>query len=289
MRIEGVDVPSMRRAVQVYLEHAWAERPEARPGSPIDFEGCSTPEDVLRFFRRDDRAGNMRRYALKLGNARYPFMKLIFQELLVRDRFFFAVDTHDDLDLKDSIPDYEQWLDLKRYNRRLKEMIEHGWQESHVPTFADIVAQVERETPPGPALRDSSPRILVVDDDLDIAQGVCAILDRHGYRTRQAHSAEEALEMLEAEIPDLILSDLEMGGMSGLELASRLREHESTARVPFILATAASIGSTNFRVIDGFLVKPYDGELLLKFISRHVASRDGGEAAAAAEADKGRP
>lgn len=269
MELPGIDVEQMRKAIQIFLDVAWGTNPR-RPKLAKDPATCGGPEEILALYQRDSRAGTMRRYTLRLGNDRYPFMKLVFQELIIRDRFFFSVDTHDAIEVKDSFKDYEQWLEVKRYNASIRDSIEAAWHEAGVPIFADVVAQVERETPPGPAVALSAPLILIVDDDVGIAQGVHAVLSRNGYRTRLVHSAEAALVALSEQRPDLILSDLEMGGMSGLEFAAKVRELPEIRRVPFILATAASIGSTNFHLIDGFLVKPYDSDLLLKFLSTHL-------------------
>ena len=271
MTIQGIDVPTMERAIRAYLELAWDDRAGAKM-PPIDFAAARGPEDVLQGFQEDRRAGRMQRYTLRLGNRRYPFMKLVFQELLIRGRFFFAVDTHDEMDLKDSFPDYEQWLEVKRFNARLKEDVERTWDERGVPTFATIVAEVEREAPE-PEERfeeERAPYILIVDDEVSIARGVDAILSRQGYRTRQVHTAEAALESIALQRPDLILSDWEMPGMNGLELAARLREDPELGEIPFILATAALIGPNHFNVIDGFLVKPYEAPVLLKFVSEHL-------------------
>jgi len=277
MSIEGIDVLTMERAIRTYLRFAWKD--EAGDKMPsVDFASATGPEDVLREFIADSGAGRMRRFTLRLGNLRYPFMKLVFQELLIRGRFFFAVDTHDEMDLKDSFPDYEQWLELKRYNAQLKESVERAWRKEGVPTFATIVEQVEMETPAGPAslveAREKS-YILIVDDERDIARGVDTILSRQGYRTRQVHTGEDAWETIQETPPDLILSDLEMPGMSGLDLAARLREDPRLEGIPFILATAASIGPDHFGVIDGFLVKPYEAPVLRKFVSEHLARRRG--------------
>lgn len=280
MSIEGIEVPTMERAVRTYLELAWEDRADSKMPA-IDFAAAKTPEDVLATWTEDRRAGRMRRYTLRLGNRRYPFMKLVFQELLIRGRFFFAVDTHDEMDLKDSFPDYEQWLEVKRFNARLKESVETAWKDRDVPTFAAIVAQVERETPTAPR-RETRTRpsyILIVDDEVDIARGVDAILTRSGYRTRQVHTAEAALESIQRDRPDLVLSDLEMPGMSGLDLAGKLREDPDLESIPFILATAATIGPSHFSVIDGFLVKPYESPVLLKFVKEHLGrGRPGGDA-----------
>ena len=277
MSITGIDLPTVERAIRTYLELAWEDRADAKMPA-LDF-ASTTLEDVLKTWTADKGAGRMRRYTLRLGNHRYPFMKLVFQELLIRGRFFFAVDTHDEMDLKDSFADYEQWLEVKRFNARLKEAVERAWQDRDVPTFAAIVAQVERETPAAPR-RETKTRpayVLIVDDEVDIARGVDAILARSGYRTRQVHTAEDALESIHRDRPDLVLSDLEMPGMSGLDLAGKLREDPDLEAIPFILATAATIGPSHFGVIDGFLVKPYESPVLLKFVSEHLGRRVGGD------------
>ncbi len=276
MRIEGIELADMEEAVRVYLELAWGDEADTKAGD-LDFAAANTPDEVLSRWSEDRRMGRMRRYTLRLGNTRYPFMKLVFQELLIRGRFFFSVDTHDNMDIKDSFPDYDQWLEVKRFNSQLKESIERAWRERAVPTFASIVEQVERETAEipigGVALRPSY--ILIVDDEVDIARGVAAILSKAGYRTAQVHTGEAALDAIGEERPDLVLSDLEMPGISGLELASKLREDPDLGSIPFILATAATIGPSHFDVIDGFLVKPYESPVLLKFVSEHLAENPG--------------
>ena len=55
-------------------------------------------------------------------------MKLVFQELLVRDKFFFAVDTHDEMFVDSSWADFDQWIELKRENSEIKEKIEREWE-----------------------------------------------------------------------------------------------------------------------------------------------------------------
>ena len=145
MRIEGIELAAMEEAVRVYLDLAWEDEAETK-AADLDFASAATPDEVLSRWTEDRRMGRMRRYTLRLGNTRYPFMKLVFQELLIRGRFFFAVDTHDNMDIKDSFPDYDQWLEVKRFNSQFKESIERAWREREVPTFATIVEQVERET-----------------------------------------------------------------------------------------------------------------------------------------------
>lgn len=66
-------------------------------------------------------------------------------------------------------------------------------------------------------------RVLVVDDEKSIVYSLCAILEIYKHRVRSAHSAEEALEIAREFRPDVLLSDIVMPGMNGIELALRVR------------------------------------------------------------------
>ncbi len=271
MSAEGLISPkTFRDAVRVWLDIAYPA-PARAPKLPPGLLEATTTEEILKTFVRDQRAGVMRRYLLRLGNHRYPHMKLAFQELLVRDRFFFAVDTHDSIDIQSHFEDYEKWLDLRRYNQDVRSEIETRWRAEGVPTFSDLVAWVEKETPPGPGARltEKAARILVVDDEVRIGDAVAGILGRQGYRVMRADSAERALQLLDANEFDLILSDLEMGGMTGLELAAKVKAKPNLAQLPFILATAAAHVDRERLPpeVDAFLVKPYETAVLLKFVS----------------------
>ena len=80
--------------------------------------------------------------------------------------------------------------------------------------------------------------ILVVDDDANNRAVVAAQLKNDGFVVRVAASGEQALEMIDAQLPDLILLDIMMPGISGLDLAEILRAEERTATIPIIMLTA---------------------------------------------------
>lgn len=271
MRLESVTSAIFEQAVASYLKHAWGDLADSH-WPALDLAGTDA-EHVLEGFSDERREGRMRRFTLRLGNRRYPFMKLVFQESLIRNSFFFGVDTHDELDIKETTPDYAEWLLIRDYNARVKEKVEREWKDLDVPTFEDVLEDVDRAPVPDEQRRDpeQAPTIFVVDDDREIAEGVRRILSRRGYRVEVSHSAEEALRKLEQVKPDLVLSDLEMGGgMTGLDFARRLRENPRRADVPFLLATAAGIDLSCYTHLDGFLVKPYEIEVLLAFLSKHL-------------------
>ena len=100
--------------------------------------------------------------------------------------------------------------------------------------------------------------VLVVDDEPTITEVVARYLQRAGYATRVAGDGPRALELAGAERPDLVVLDLMLPGMDGLEVMRRLRERE---RVSVILLTAK--GEPTDRVIglrlgaDDYVVKPF--------------------------------
>jgi two-component system sensor histidine kinase/response regulator len=112
-----------------------------------------------------------------------------------------------------------------------------------------------------------SPRILVVEDDTSMLQGICDALDVAGYETQPASSGAQALACLEQAQFDLILSDIMMPGIDGYELFEKVRSNMSWTAVPFIFLTAKG-QKTDIRLgkkmgADDYLVKPFDVEDLL--------------------------
>lgn len=272
MKLEAVDAVLMKRAVGTFLEVAWGELSAAHWPKSIDFDGGSR-DTVLKGFVDEKQRGCMRKFSLRLGNRRYPFMKLIFQELLFRDCFFFSVDTHDELDIKETTPDYQEWLAIRNYNAEVKRRVEELWRREHVPTLVDILERVDQdEVPEDQICRQGTPPLIhVVDDEPSIAEGVRRTLEKRRYEVRVFPSAEAALAALKNERPDLIISDLEMGnGLTGLQFCEQLRARADQAPIPFILATAAGIDLSRFNLIDGFIVKPYEVEVLCAFVAKHL-------------------
>jgi two-component system response regulator ResD len=102
--------------------------------------------------------------------------------------------------------------------------------------------------------------VLVVDDEPTIAEVVSRYLERAGYRTRIASDGPQALERVAERRPDLVVLDLMLPGIDGLEVMRRLRQPERD-RIAFILLTAK--GEESDRVIglrlgaDDYVVKPF--------------------------------
>ena len=110
--------------------------------------------------------------------------------------------------------------------------------------------------------------ILIVDDEVELAENVADLLEFEGYRVEMCASAEEAVGRVEARVPDLVLSDVRLPGMDGLELLRRLKEARST--LPVVMVSASSQKETREKIekygADGFILKPYEQNDLLKLI-----------------------
>ena len=109
-------------------------------------------------------------------------------------------------------------------------------------------------------------RILVVDDEVDLAWALRQSLTDEGYEVSLAHDGTEALAAIAGQRPDLIILDIKMPGMNGLEVCRRLRRDPSCAAVPILFLTVRSGIHDRIEGLDegadDYLSKPFDlGEL----------------------------
>jgi len=121
-------------------------------------------------------------------------------------------------------------------------------------------------------------RILIVDDEPSICEGVSAILIREGYDVRQAASGEEAVKLSCEEEFDLILMDLIMPGIDGADACARIREHRPDARVVAISGSPVGQRMEKFVRSGGvelFLYKPFGKRELISGIEKALAARPG--------------
>jgi len=118
----------------------------------------------------------------------------------------------------------------------------------------------------GPGAADvagSGARILVVDDQEDNVQLLADLLGCHDYRVEVALSGQAALDSIERCAPDLILLDVVMPGLSGLQVLRRLRADERYALLPIVLVTALDPDTERIKGLeagaDDFVTKPING------------------------------
>lgn len=115
-----------------------------------------------------------------------------------------------------------------------------------------------------------SKRLLVVDDEPNLLRAVAAVLRSDRFEISTARSGHEALVLVAANQPDLIVSDVRMPGMNGFELARRLRSTPSYSLIPIVFLTAKSDIDDRiegFRAgVDAYLTKPFEPSELIAVI-----------------------
>jgi two-component system cell cycle response regulator DivK len=120
-----------------------------------------------------------------------------------------------------------------------------------------------------------SKRILVVEDCDDSRTILVSILKRFcGYETIEAANGTEAIEKAVSEKPDLILMDLDLPDISGMEAAKAVKENPSTAHIPIVAQTAWSSRQWKGRVLRlgmvDYLEKPVSMELMKATIEKFI-------------------
>ncbi len=115
-------------------------------------------------------------------------------------------------------------------------------------------------------MTERTPKILVVDDVPENVRLLEAVLVPRGYEVVTAYDGDAALDLVEAEEPDLILLDVMMPGLDGYAVCTRLRANDDTAMLPVIMVTS-SAGQEKTRAIeagaDDFIPKPFNQDELL--------------------------
>lgn len=110
-------------------------------------------------------------------------------------------------------------------------------------------------------------KILIVDDQRDLLELLSMALAQEGYIVRTAASGTEALSMVAAEKPDLILLDIILGDISGIKITTKLKHETETSHIPIILLTAKD-SETDIIVglsvgADDYITKPFSTKILL--------------------------
>ncbi len=128
-------------------------------------------------------------------------------------------------------------------------------------------AQIPREVE---AQEERAPLIMVVDDSLTVRKITSRLLTRQGYRVATAKDGAEALELLQDEMPQLMLLDIEMPRMDGFEVTRHLRADAKTRALPIVMITSRTAEKHRLHAfelgVDTFMGKPFQDDLLLREI-----------------------
>ena len=172
---------------------------------------------------------------------------------------------------------------------------EHGTTFTLLFPRKPLSEDVDRTTPPPPALPQAeaaeelplpdhveqpanpdAPVVLVIDDNADIRAYVSALLSKD-YRVLTAPDGETGLRQAQKFVPDLVICDVMMPGMDGIECCRRLKGELSTSHIPVILLTACSLDEQRIQGYDGgadsYISKPFNAQLLLSRIRNLLDNR----------------
>ena len=119
-------------------------------------------------------------------------------------------------------------------------------------------------------------KILMVDDNPGNMKLLSFILGKQGYEVRIAGDAEQALSVLEEFKPRLILMDVQLPGMDGLELTRRLKADPAYADVVIVAVTASAMKGDEQQALaagcDGYITKPIDTRLMPVLVAGYLAT-----------------
>jgi CheY-like chemotaxis protein len=110
--------------------------------------------------------------------------------------------------------------------------------------------------------------VLVVEDDQSLRVVIRMILENAGYEVSEARNGRAALESIETGRPDVILADMRMPIMNGVELVNHLRSDAKTASIPVVLMSGLLTDSDGSSVADAIVAKPFEPVDLLEAITR---------------------
>lgn len=119
-----------------------------------------------------------------------------------------------------------------------------------------------------------SAKILVVEDDPDIMRILMHTLSAAGYQVVPAYGGEDAMRKVKAQKPDLVLTDLAMPKISGVEVIATIKKDPETKHIPVIAVTAhvwdvlaQSAGQVG---CDGYISKPFNTKQLVQEVQKHL-------------------
>ncbi len=277
MRLQALTTDLLQKAIEIYQDLAYG----SSQGGSARKRRIVPPaqgglESLLGMFHKEQVESipghPCCRYSLRLGNRNYPFMKLLLQEHLLPGEYFFAVDTHDQMEIKPDYPDYEQWMAVRRFNLELKKRIEQQFEVAGLDTCTCVRRLLAERC--ADDVKVCRGVVLIVDDEEDLAAAVELLLQRRGYRTFKVGDGKSALQAVADLMPDLVLLDYELPELDGLQVIEKLRADPTTADVPVLLSSAARVSLAEIARADGFLAKPFPETLLYEMIDRVLQNRE---------------
>ncbi len=120
--------------------------------------------------------------------------------------------------------------------------------------------------------------VMIVEDNELNMKLFNDLVESKGYQTIQTRHGMDALELAKTHMPDLILIDIQLPEVSGLEVAQWLKENDETAKIPIIAVTAFAMKGDEERILqsgcDGYMAKPISVPHFLETIEKYIGPAD---------------
>ena len=118
-------------------------------------------------------------------------------------------------------------------------------------------------------------KVLIIEDNADNMELAVFLLKSAGHTVLSATDAEAGLAQARSELPDLILMDVQLPGMDGLEATALLKRDEATRAIPVLALTALAMKGDEERIraggCDGYIAKPFGVRTFLASIASHLS------------------
>ncbi|MCX6349927.1 MAG: response regulator [Candidatus Aureabacteria bacterium] len=118
-------------------------------------------------------------------------------------------------------------------------------------------------------------KVLIVDDDRDLGENLVKILNMDGYRAVFTHDGRRALEMMASEQPDVVILDIKMPGMDGMEVLKKLKEY--SGKIAVIILTAfpsleSAVDAVRDKIVFDYIRKPFSLRQIQDTVAKAAAS-----------------
>jgi two-component system cell cycle response regulator/two-component system cell cycle response regulator DivK len=124
----------------------------------------------------------------------------------------------------------------------------------------------------------SAKKILLVEDNPVNRRLAQFLLRSQGYEVREATTAQEALDILKTERPDLIVMDIQLPGMDGLEATKKIKERPATADIPVVAVTSYAMKDDREKALaagcSGYITKPIDKDIFVQEVALHLGTKE---------------
>jgi DNA-binding response OmpR family regulator len=124
-------------------------------------------------------------------------------------------------------------------------------------------------------MADQGRHIIYIEDDVEMIDLVKLILERRGYRVTGAAGGEPGWDLVQSELPDLVLLDLMMPDVDGWEVYQKLRNDDKTKHIPVIVVTAKAqnidrVLGLHIAKVEDYITKPFKPEELIASVEKFL-------------------